>query len=171
MKIKQNDLTALAATLKSVIEEHGIDVELQDSLLSDVLFHVASLIDEKQGSSFHESVFSLLEDVPSLVSDYLLCELKVKLERKKIEINVLNSNLTMPESLQLNLELMLGLRTLAEMNAKVDVNEKFKAINITELTFKPLDGNEESYAETFDSIGGLVKFILKTAAKWQKLQP
>ena len=41
----------------------------------------------------------------------------------------------MPESLQLNLELMLGLRTLAEMNAKVDVNEKFKAINITELTF------------------------------------
>ena len=67
-----------------MIEEHGIDVELQDSLLSDVLFHVASLIDEKQGSSFHESVFSLLEDVPSLVSDYFLCELKVKLERKKL---------------------------------------------------------------------------------------
>jgi hypothetical protein len=63
MKFKETDLLDLASSLKVAIELHEVKPELQDSLLSDILFQVANLIDEKQDSELHEEIFGLLENL------------------------------------------------------------------------------------------------------------
>lgn len=166
MKFEKNDLLGLVDSLKSTIELHEVSTEKQDSLLSDILFHVAYMIDEKQGSALHENVFEMLEEFSPLPKDYLVCELVVRLGRKKLETNILKSNIEVPRSMQLNLEVLLGLRDISEIDDNIDTESKFKRLTITRLVFEGLDGTKESYSEQFDSLNELVGFILKVASKW-----
>ena len=166
MKFKKNELLGLVDSLKSTIELHEVSPEIQDSLLSDILFHVAYMIDEKQGSALHENVFEMLEEFSPLPKDNLVCELVVRLGRKKLETNILKSNIEVPRSMQLNLEILLGLRDISEIDDNIDTESKFKKVTITGLVFKGLDGTKESYSEQFDSLNELVSFVLKVASKW-----
>jgi len=166
MKFKETDLLDLASSLKGSLEMHDVKSEVQNSLLSDILFQVANLIDEKQGSSLHEEVFGLLEGFTPQLSDYLICELDIKYGDEILESNVLKSNLELTEGLLLNLEILLELRDISEIDDDIDTNSKFKGSKISELTFKPLDGPNETHTEQFSSLQQLVSFITKVASKW-----
>lgn len=166
MKFKEKDLLELASSLKSTIELHEVKLEIQDSLLSDILFHVAQMIDEKQGSTLHERVFGILEDFAPPPRDYLVCELNVKLGRKKLETNILRSNIENPASLQLNLEVLLGLRDISEIENDIDIEAKFEKVKISELVFMAPDGTKESHSERFDNFIDFVNYIVNVASKW-----
>ena len=166
MKFKESDLLDLASSLKASIEMHDVKSELQDSLLSDILFQVANLIDEKQGSSLHEETFGLLENFTPKSTDYLICELDIKYGDEILETNVLKSNLEITEGLLLNLEILLELRDISEIDDDIDTNSKFKGGKVSELTFKPLEGSNETHTEQFASLQELVSFITKVASKW-----
>ncbi|CAH0535388.1 hypothetical protein VST7929_02961 [Vibrio stylophorae] len=166
MKFNDTDLLDLASGLKAAIEMHEVKSEYQDSLLSDILFQVASLIDEKQGSTLHEEVFGLLENYTPQFSDYLVCELDIKYGDEVLETNVLKSNIEISEGLLLNLELLLDLRDISEIDDDIDTNSKFQGSKLSELTFKPLHGANESYRERFSTLQNLVNFIAEVAGKW-----
>ena len=167
MKFEESDLMELASSVKSAIELHEVNPKLQDSLLSDVLFQVANLIDEKQGSSFHEEIFELLDNFVPSQSDYLVCDLDIYLQNGEcLETNVLKSDIEILDSLILNLEVLLELRDISEIDDIIDIDERFKGINIDKLFFKPLKDQTESYNNQFTNINDLAVFIKETASKW-----
>ncbi|GGK70576.1 hypothetical protein [Amphritea balenae] len=167
MKFEESDLIELAATIRPTIETHNVSPELQDSLLSDVIFQVATLIDEKQGSSLHEGVFELLDNVSPIESDYLVCDLDIHLEDGKVfETNVLKSNIEIPEGLILNLEVLLELRDIFELDDEIDIESKFRAIKIKSLIFKPWEKEPETHSPEISSISDLAAFINKVAKQW-----
>ena len=126
MEFEEKDLMELASSIQSVIELHDVEPKLQDSLLSDVLFQVASLIDQKQGSNLHEGIFDLLDNIEPTVSDYLVCELDIHLDNgERLETNVLKSNIDILDGLILDLEILLELRDISELDDEIDIDARF----------------------------------------------
>ena len=61
-KIELDDFIDLGVSIKSSLRTHSIDKELHYSIISDVLFHCANMIDEKTGSYHHEMIDGLIDD-------------------------------------------------------------------------------------------------------------
>jgi hypothetical protein len=103
-KITLQDFRELAASLKPTLVSHEVPINLQDSLLSDVVFQFASFIDEKTGSSFHESIYDLLEERSAAddgFTDYLAAELEILfVAGRRCRANLLHSMLLNPDALR-----------------------------------------------------------------------
>ena len=167
MEFEEKDLMELASSIQSVIELHDVEPKLQDSLLSDVLFQVASLIDQKQGSNLHEGIFDLLDNIEPTVSDYLVCELDIHLDNgERLETNVLKSNIDILDGLILDLEILLELRDISELDDEIDIDARFNGARISKLCFKPLKHEKETYTNLFSSIIDLAAFIKEISSKW-----
>lgn len=146
--IALHDFLQLAAALKPTLEAHEVPVDQRDSLLSDIVFHCASFIDEKTGSSFHESIDDLLADDDEATGEFtdrLIAELEIRLgSNRRIRVNLMHSMLSNTEALRSQIEMALGLRGIHELDAKVDIDARLadllrKRRGIAELQVRCLD--------------------------------
>jgi hypothetical protein len=114
---------------------HGVPPKLRASLIEDVVFHVAVLVDEKTGSDFHESIFAALgrrakelgED-PEPV-DAVVAEVEVLFGKgRKAELVIARSGLERPALLRQVLEVAIGVRDVAELESRIDTRARFAEV-------------------------------------------
>jgi hypothetical protein len=71
-KVKIEDFVDLGLAIKTSLNTHLIDPELHYSLISDILFNCAYMIDEKTGSYHHENIDGLVDaNIDKFVDDYV----------------------------------------------------------------------------------------------------
>jgi hypothetical protein len=161
MEFKESDVMELASSIKSVIEQHEVPSEL-----ADVLFHVTRLIDSKQKTNFHESIFELIDRFVPALSDHLVCDICLHLYNGEcLETNILGSNIDSLDGLILNLEFTLKLRKISEIDKIIDTEKRFKKIQIIKIVFDAFGHKSESYSNNFSSLIDLAIFIRETAKK------
>lgn len=130
--ISAKDLVELALSLRQTVELHKVPQDLRASLIEDVIFRFAVLLDEKTGSDVHESISGVLSRYARQLGetpappDSLLAEVEVTfLKGRKAELNVLRSSIAKPKLLRLVLETALGVRDFTEIKARIDVERRF----------------------------------------------
>lgn len=123
----------LAFSTKEILNLHEVEPEIHQSIISDVLFEFANLLDEKQGSNFHEEIYSLIDSISEDLndnsnSDCCVCFLQIIMEHgKRYETNVLKSELENSESMLLNIEMTMNLRKYEEMDSEIDIEKRLRA--------------------------------------------
>ena len=131
--IAAEDFMRLAFSTKEVLNSHEVAPEIQESIISDVLFEFANMLDEKQGSSLHEEIYSLIDSISEDLndnsrSDYCVCFLQIIMEHgKRYETNVLKSELENSEAMLLNIEMAMNLRKYEEIDLEIDIEDRLKA--------------------------------------------
>lgn len=130
--ISTKDLVELALSLRQTVELHKVPQDLRASLIEDVIFRFAVLLDERTGSDVHESISGVLSRYARQLGetpappDSLLAEVEVTfLKGRKAELNVLRSSIAKPKLLRLVLETALGVRDFTEIKARIDVERRF----------------------------------------------
>jgi hypothetical protein len=126
------DFASLALSLRQTVAVHKVPPDLQASLIEDVVFHFAAFIDERTGSDFHESIFTVLRkhakqlaEAP-VPTDSLLAEVQITFRKgRRAELNVLRSSIAKPALLRLVVEIALGVRDTTELKARVDTDRRF----------------------------------------------
>ena len=68
-KIELQDFSQVAFAIKPILEAHDVPAEFHYSIISDVVFEIANLLDTKTGSSFHESIYALLDEQAEALSE------------------------------------------------------------------------------------------------------
>lgn len=178
-------LVELASALGTIGARHGVSEDARFAFVSDAMFEVAVSFDRVLGGSVHESILTLLEDHRAALSvepppaDRLVAEVEVRFQKgKKAELNVLASHLDAEKQLRLVVEVALGVRSVEELRARVDVEERFARRSadrggVTALRFKragrggarwgavPLRGSP--YGDFDDSVAGVLRCILAVA--------
>lgn len=133
-KIKPADFEALAANLQDTLRINGVAEESQPSLLADLLFGFAAFLDERLGSNHHESIFALADailsgEIASEAQDNLSGELKIHFHKgRKAALNLLAAHRSNRAHLLFDLQMALGIRTLAEINSEIDSEARFLAL-------------------------------------------
>jgi hypothetical protein len=130
--ISAKDLAELGLSLRQTVELHKVPQNLRASLIEDVIFRFAVLLDERTGSDIHESISGVLSRYARQLGetpappDTLLAEVEVTfLKGRKAELNVLRSSIAKPKLLRLVLETALGVRDFTEIKARIDVERRF----------------------------------------------
>jgi hypothetical protein len=184
------DFVSLALSLRQTVASHGVPPRLRASLIEDVVFQFATLVDEKTGSAIHESIFTVLgkharqlgeEPAPA---DSLLAEVEIGfLKGRKAELNVLRSSLEKPGMLRLIVEIALGLRDTTEIKARLDTKRRFAELmkrsgGVTAVRFRMAGGgrrkwlkiglNDSSYGSFDQSLDGLLACIRAVVARDSK---
>ena len=188
-QIVLEDFLRLALRLRDTAVTHNVSEEHRASLIGDVVFQFASFLDERQGSSFHESIYGLLEDHEDALSQEpkpakaFIAQLEITFGKgRKKEVNILSGNLKNMQFLQETVEFTLGLRSLDELYSKIDSEARFtqlmsKKNGIKELRFNsaesidtpswivvPLEGSQ--YGTFEQSLSGLCKCIFRVVKRW-----
>ena len=116
-KITENDLARFALALREDFETHDLPMEIRYSLASAISFRIAALIDEKTGSTLHEGIDLVLDKYIDEFSkspespDHLVGELEIIFNKgKKVELNILKSQIELPDELRIIIEVVFGLR-------------------------------------------------------------
>src|SRR5687768_6970953 len=145
------DFASLALSLRQTVANHKVPPELQASLIEDVMFQVAAFIDDKTGSNFHESIFSVLRKYAKQLGnapeaqDSLVAEVQITfLKGPRAELNVLRSSIAKPALLRMVVEIALGVRDVTEVEARVDTDRRFSQLmrkkgGVKAVRFKPVD--------------------------------
>jgi hypothetical protein len=179
----------LAQTLRPVVAGHGVSSKRRDSLIEDLMFHVANFVDERTGSSFHESIFAILREQaaapgPASTSDRLVAEARIEFQKgRSVELNILRSSLRKPALLRLNVEIALGVRDVTEIRKRIDTEARFAKVTrsrgrITTLAFKPAAPHggkwqkvrlsASRYGAFAHDIDGLLACMRTVSAQWDR---
>lgn len=188
-EISLDDFLDLALRLRETAVTHHVPSEHRASLIEDSVFQFAAFLDERLGSSFHESIFGLLEDhaealarEPDPVSP-LLAQLEITFGKgRKKEANILRGHLREEQFLREVVEFALGLRSLDEIDAEIDSDARFTRLMATKNGIRSLRFNsaanigspswlevllEGSEYGTFDqSLEGLCSCISRVTRQW-----
>ncbi|MDJ0792734.1 MAG: hypothetical protein QNI98_00715 [Woeseiaceae bacterium] len=130
-KIRLEDFAALANTIKPILENHDIPEQYHYSIISDVIFEFANLVDTKTGTSFHESIYALLEEQAEALSTagaarIPVTEVEIEFGNGDIlEANVPDTQLEDETQMRLQLEFTLTLRDIDEIDKDIDVARRF----------------------------------------------
>ncbi len=187
-KFEIQDFKDLVISLKPSLETHDVPGEMHFSLLSDIAFHVANLVDEKTGSNFHEVIDGLMDDISEEISsgacsDYCVAFLELVTEKgKKHETNVLKSMLEIDEAMVSNIEFVLELRDILEIDEEIDIDKRLKSHDrkhgkVTILRFQKLSDmntdiweevilKESSYGKYESNVSGIKNCIHSVVEKW-----
>jgi hypothetical protein len=183
------DLVSLALDLRQSVAAHAVPPKQRASLIEDIVFRFAVLVDEKTGSSLHESISGALrERAPELAAspepvDSLVAEVEVVFAKGgKAELNVLRSSLSKPALLRQIVELALGVRDVTELRARVDVDRRFDQLMARRGGIKALRLNpahtigkpswhavalrRSPYGSFDQTLDGLVACIRAVTAPW-----
>ena len=186
--IELSDFGAIAMSIKPILALHEVPEEHHYSIVSDVIFEFANFLDTKTGSTFHEGVYSLLDDYveklsqPVPMHDYLVASVKINFGKRSFEANILKSQLGNKEHLMFDLEVDLGVRGLREIDAVIDADKRFseratKLGGIESIDFTPAQGTDDEsclsvpmsgskYGEFEENLSGLAECIRKVAKQW-----
>ena len=187
-KLEIDDFVELAFALKHALTAHEVPDKLHYSLISDNVFSFASFLDEKIGTSFHEQIYSLLDEHAeqlsgTLAGDYLIAELEILFEKgRKREMNLLKSHVDNSEHLLFDLEMTLEIRDLDEIDEVIDVNARFikllkkrkgiKAIkfnsaeNLEKADWLEVPLAESEFGNFEQSLDGIEMCIREVTKKW-----
>lgn len=183
------DFVSLALSLRQPVVAHGVAPKLRASLIEDIVFRLAVFIDERTGSSHHESISGLLrEHAKELAAspepvDALVAEVEIAFVKGgKAELNVLRSSLKKPALLRQCLEIALGVRDVTELRSRVDADRRFGELMVKREAVKALRFNSAStigkpswqsvrlhgspYGNFEQSLKGLVACIQAVTAPW-----
>ena len=177
-KIELEDFAELAHTIKPILESHDVPEQYHYSIISDVIFEFANLVDTKTETSFHESIYGLLEDHAEKLSTagagrILVTELEIEFGNGEVlEANVPDTQLEDEAQMRLQLEFTLTLRDIDEIDEEIDIEPRFRKLiarnkGIKELRILP--GKEPdadawvSVDEFEESMDGLIACIRKVA--------
>ena len=139
-----DDLQELAFRIKPILGEHKLSLKKQEVLMSSILFEVANLLDELEGTCLHESVFPLLDEIREELNkprilDFCVAFLEIETGSGILfRANILKSQLDNPEMLIENLELILELRDTSEIDKKIDVKERLNSLIEKRRGFKEI---------------------------------
>ncbi len=177
-KIRLEDFAGLAYTIKPILESHDVPEQYHYSIISDVIFEFANLVDTKTGTSFHESIYALLEEQAEALSAagaarIPVTELEIEFGNGDIlEANVPDSQLEDEAQMRLHLEFTLTLRDIDEIDKEIDVARRFTELiaskkGVRELRVLPgkePDANAWVTVDTFEaSMDGLIASVRKVA--------
>lgn len=188
-KFETSDFIALATKIKPILDAHDVPSELHFSIISDVVFEYANVIDEKTGSSFHEEIYSALESVAEQLAvepggDYCVAFMDlVTAKSQKFELNVLKSMLENADDLVMGLEVTLELRELEELDKVIDIDKRLKAFNkktggIESLRFQSMENmdtdtwievplKDSAYGTFSNDVAGISECIRTVVASWE----
>lgn len=138
---------------------HDVPANRRASLIEDVVFHVAVLVDEKTGSEFHESIFSALakrakelgEDAEPV--DALVAEVEVLFGKgRKAELVIARSGLERPALLRQVLEVAIGIRDVSEIKSRIDTGARFAELlkkkgGLKSVRYKPVGPGRRSWCD------------------------
>lgn len=176
--IELQDFTEVAFAIKPILETHDVPEEYHYSIISDVVFEFANLLDDRTGTSFHESIYALLEEQAEKLSTagtgrIPITELEIEFGNGDVlEANVPDTQFDDEAQLRLHLEFTLTLRDIDEIDEKIDVEPRFRKPmearkGIRELRILPgkePDGDAWVSVDGFDeSIDGLIACVRKVA--------
>ena len=158
--IELQDFTAVALAIKPILDTHDVPEEYHYSIISDIVFEFANLVDTKTGTSFHEAIYALLEEHAEALSaaaagQVLHTDLQIEFgDGKVFETNFPLSQLEDEAQLRLNLEFTLTLRDIDEIDDDIDVAPRFKKLladkqGVRELRILP---GSESDADAWTSV-------------------
>ncbi len=177
-KITLEDFAELAHTIKPILESHDVPEEYHYSMISDVVFEFANLVDTKTGTSFHESIYGLLEEHAEKLSTggagrILVTEIEIEFGNGEIlETNVPDTQLEDEAQMRLHLEFTLTLRDIDEIDEEIDIEPRFSKLiagnkGIKELRILPGKEPDADAWVTVDkfeaSMDGLIACIRKVA--------
>ena len=174
--IDLQDFTEVAFAIKPILESHDVPPEYHYSIISDIVFEFANLVDTKTGTSFHESIYGLLEEHAETLSSGAtgsesFTDLEIEFGNGEVvETNFPDTQLDDEAQLRLNLEFTLTLRDIDEIDEDIDTAPRFKRLlgdkqDIRELRILP--GSEPDAAawttvvDFEPSIDGLLDSIRK----------
>ena len=176
--IELQDFTEIAFAIKPILETHDIPEEYHYSIISDIVFEFANRLDTRTGTSFHESIYALLEEHAEKLSAagpgrILITELEIEFSNGDVlEANVPDTQLDDEAQLRLHLEFTLTIRDLDEIDAEIDVDGRFKKLvadrkgirTLRILPGKEPDASAWVIVDEFDeSMDGLVACLRKVA--------
>ena len=178
-KIDLQDFNELAFAIKPILETHDVPAEFHYSIISDIVFEFANLVDAKTGTSFHESIYALLEEQTEALSkagpDRIpITELEIVFGNGEVlEANVADSQFEDEAQMRLHLEFTLTLRDIDEIDEEIDAEPRFEALvkknkGIRELRILPgkeADADAWVSVDEFDeSLDGLIACIRNVAS-------
>ena len=188
-KFETSDFIALAKKIKPILETHDVPSELHFSIISDVVFEYANVIDEKTGSSFHEEIYSALDSVAEQLAinargDYCVAFMDLVASGKnKFELNILKSMLENADDLVMGLEVTLELRELDELEKVIDIDRRLTAFNkktggIKLLRFQSMENmdtdtwievplKDSAYGSFSNDVAGISECIRTVVASWE----
>ena len=188
-KFATSDFIALAKKLKPILDTHNIPSELHFSIISDVVFECANVVDEKTGSSFHEEIYGALESVAEQLAvdaggDHCVAFMDlVTTKNNKFELNILKSMLENADDLVMGLEVTLELRELDELDKVIDIDRRLKAFNkktggIKSLRFQTMENmdtdtwievplKDSAYGSFSNDVAGISECIRTVVASWE----
>ena len=174
--IELQDFAEIARKIKPILETHDVPAEYHYSIISDIVFEFANTVDEKTGTSFHESIYALLEDQAEALSEgsgisELFTDVQIEFGDGEVaETNFPHTQLDDDQQLRLNLEFTLTLRDIDEIDADIDVAPRFDKLmkdkqGIRELRVLPgTEPDADAWVSAKDvelSIDGLMICIRK----------
>ena len=170
------DFTEVAFAIKPILDSHDVPAEYHYSIISDIVFEFANLVDTKTGSSFHEAVYAVLEEQAEALNSgatgsEIFTDLRIQFgDGDVLETSFPLSQLKDEAQLRLNLEFTLTLRDIDEIDDDIDVAPRFRKLlaekkGLRELRILP--GSEPdadawtTVADLEPSIDGLLDSIRK----------
>ena len=178
-KISLEDFAAFAHTIKPILESHDVPGEYHYSIISDIVFEFANLVDTKTGSDFHESIYALLDKEVEALSkagpDRIpVTELEIEFANGKVlEASFPDTQLEDDAQLRLHLEFTLAIRDIDEIDRDIDAEPRFsklvtknkgiRALRI--LPGKEPDADAWVSVDDFDeSLDGLIACVREVAS-------
>ena len=183
--IELQDFAEIALKIKPILETHDVPAEFHYSIISDIVFEFANSVDTKTGTSFHESIYALLEEQAEAlnagsVGRPLFTDLQIEFGNGEVaETNFPQTQLEDDEQLRLNLEFTLTLRDIDEIDEQIDVAPRFKKLmaakqGIRELRILPgsePDADAWTTVNKFEpSIDGVLDCIRAAMTTWDGKQ-
>ena len=184
-----NDFIALASRIKPILDTHDVSPELHFSIISDIVFETANLIDEKTGSGFHEDIYGALESVAEELAiepsgDYCVAFMDLATAKnKKFELNILKSMLENADNLTMGLEVTLELRELDELDKVINIEKRLASFNkktggIQLLRFQSMENMDTNiwvevplkdsvYGSFSNDVAGISECIRTVVASWE----
>ena len=176
--IELQDFTEIAFAIKPILETHDVPEEYHYSIISDIVFEFANFVDTKTETSFHESIYALLEEHAENLSTagagrVLITELELAFGNGDVlEANVPDTQLDDEAQLRLHLEFTLTIRDLDEIDEEIDAERRFKKLlsdkngirKLRILPGKEPDASAWVSVDEFDeSMDGLIASLRKVA--------
>ena len=130
--IELQDFTEIAFAIKPILEAHDVPEEYHYSIISDIVFEFANLLDTKTETSFHESIYALLEEHAEKLSTagpgrIRITEVELVVGNGDVlEANVPDTQFDDEAQLRLHLEFTLTIRDLDEIDEEIDVERRFR---------------------------------------------
>ena len=175
--IQLKDFAEIALKIKPILETHEVPAEFHYSIISDIVFEFANALDTRAGTSFHESIYALLDEHVDALSagstgQLAFTDLQIEFGNGEVaETNFPDTQLEDDEQLRLNLEFTLTLRDIDEIDKDVDVGPRFTMLmadkqGIRELRILPgTEPDADAWISVSDfeqSIEGLMACIRTT---------